>query len=103
MNTDIVVDDEFFPREADTAVRYMRETESQGRRSYIQHQLGINLRKLIQTGLDDIKWKFAVIQESLITFTATGSNFHTICEQIGRISAANDRRHTHFAGDDGSM
>ena len=97
MDADIVIDDEFQTRQANTFVWYGLEIESQLRVTDVQHDFYRQRRQLTTDFLSDFCFQQTVVNLAFIAFGTRYGDQCAVFQHFCRIATANHCRHTQFA------
>src|SRR5699024_111317 len=103
VHADLAIDDEFQPRQADTGVGSRGEVERAIGIADIDHDLGADLRHLVERDLINLEVNFAGIDVAGIAFGTRYRDRRTVNQLDAGITGADHRRNAQFTGDDGRM
>ena len=99
----IVVDDEFQPRQAHAVVGQLAEVESQLRVADVHHDLERNLRHLAPLHLGHFGFEQAVVNAAGVAFGAAHRHQRTVLEPSGGVATTHYGRNAQFARNDGGV
>ena len=100
MDPDVVVDNEFEPREADAVVRQTRDRKRVVRVADIHHDLRPRSLFVGDLVLVDLEFDLAVIDVSAVALGTRDGDLGAAFDLFGRVACADDARNTKFAADD---
>src|SRR5690606_10888290 len=103
VDTDVVVDDEFEPREADAGIRQLGEIEGEVRIADVHHDLDRDFGQLHVGDFGDFGLKLALIDVAGVALGAAHGHALAFLGHVGGIAAADDGRNAEFARDDGGV
>src|SRR4030095_5480731 len=100
MNSDVIVDDELEPRQADAVVRETRDGERVIGIADIHHHLCLRTLGVGDLVLPDLKIDLAVIDVSDIAFSTRHRDIGPALDLLGGVSGTDDAWNTKLAADD---
>ena len=103
MHTNIVVDDEFKPRQAHAVVGNLAKVKRQLRVAHIHHDFDVRRRHGAALNGGDFSFQQTVIHIAGITLGAADCDQHAVFKKLGRITTAHHRRYAQLARNDGGV
>ena len=100
MHADIVVDDEFEPRQTDALVGQLSELEGQLRVAHVHHDLDRQLGQRVIAQFTDFGLEHAVIDIAGVALGTGDGDQRTTAQALGGITAAHHRRDAEFTRND---
>ena len=82
------------------AVRHLREVERQLRVADVHHDLDRAVRQLAALDFGDFGLEQAVVDVAFVAFGAGDRHQRAVLQRVGRVAAADHRRHAQLARDD---
>src|SRR5690606_30406588 len=103
VDVDVVVDDEFQARQADTAVGNLGEVEGQLRVADVHHDLQADVGHFAPADFLDLGLDQAIVDAAFVAFRAGHGDFAAVGQHIGGVGAAHHGRDAQLARDDGGV
>src|SRR5262249_28051038 len=103
VHADLVVDDEFQPREADAGVRKLGELEGELRVAHVHGDLDRDARHVAAAAARDLERNEALVDVPGVALGARDADLLAVLQAPGRFAAAHHGRNAELARDDRGM
>ena len=98
MNTDLAVDDELEPREANAVIGHLRKLKGKVRIGHVEHHLGGCRRHVVKLYFGALEGEVTCVNIAGVALGTTHSDDVAIVERTGGITATHHRRNAQFTG-----
>ena len=103
MHANVVVDDEFQPRQSNTGIGQLAKVKCQLGIAHVHHDFEVDGGHGATFHFTDLGLQQAVVNETGIALRAADRHQHAALQMVGRIAAADHRRNAELAGNDGCV
>src|SRR3989344_2928012 len=103
VDLDVLIDDEFLPRQPDAVVRDEGELECLLRIRHVHHDPGLRPPEVFHVGLQHGKWYEPPVHVAVLSLGAADGDWRSMRDLPRAVGGAHDAGYPQLAGDDRGM